>query len=144
MTYRIDMRAARPATASEVGELRVTLLAAGFGYRVVRGGDVAPRLDNGLVAIELSNAGAVLTIPYGRPADGDELADAVLGTIGLIREDAGWPAFDPQLERELHPETDRAAFLMQFEYSAGVAGHDAPGGGEHPARSPWWRRLTGR
>lgn len=121
-----------PEEAALRDRLAAALTGAGLDLEVAHTdeqGDL--QLDNGTMQIELSGRDAVLNFPYWDSLDREQLDRHVFGALRILREHAGWRAYDPQLDAELE-EGDAG---MREAFDAGV---------EAVERPSLWQRLRGR
>jgi hypothetical protein len=128
-----------PEEAALRDRLAGRLTGAGLGFEVVHTDEAGElQLDNGTVLVDLSGRSAALNFPYWGSTDRDALADSVFGVLAILREEAGWRAYDPQLGAELRP-ADREEMIRMFDRGAGIVDEMTA----EPERS-LWDRIRGR
>jgi hypothetical protein len=158
---QLDEREPRdPAKDARKRSIAGALTTAGLGYAVVEHDyaelaraeqtteDEARRqvrhlqLDNGTLLVELDEEHATLKVPYSSTLLEGDLAGEVFATLAALRAEAHLIPYDPQLGRELDPDTDRDAFLEAFRRGLEEArGKGAEEEARLRPRAPWWKRL---
>jgi hypothetical protein len=102
------------------------------------------QVDNGTILIELDEEHALLNLPCSPELDAEKLVEDALETLRILRAEARFVAYDPQLAREVDPDADRDAVLEAYNDAA----IDARKSGDEDVVKPrfterLWRRLRG-
>jgi len=90
--------------------------------------------------IGLEDDHAWIAIPFRSSLHDAGMVETLQRVLGIFAREAGWSAYDPQLERVLGPEIDIEAFLARFgegvEAVRGLIGEESPAPASEGERWP--------
>jgi hypothetical protein len=91
--------------------------------------------------VELFHHQAAISFPYAEDVDAATVTKHIDAAAKVIAADTGWRLYDPQLEKFVDMETDRADITGGFDTTRDR--FDQVLAEEHAPRKPFWRRLFG-